>query len=75
MLDESTKGEVIIWNRAASNLAAQWYNYKRPRQWLTSGGLGAVKFGVPAAIGAAVANLGALVVDIDMDGSFIMNVQ
>ncbi|KAK5841220.1 hypothetical protein PVK06_010129 [Gossypium arboreum] len=50
-------------------------NYKRPRQWLTSGGFGAMGFGLPAAIGAAVANPGAVVVDIDGDGSFIMSVQ
>jgi acetolactate synthase-1/2/3 large subunit len=55
--------------------AAQFYKYKRPRQWLTSGGLGAMGFGLPAAIGAAVANPDAIVVDIDGDGSFIMNVQ
>ena len=55
--------------------AAQFYKYKRPRQWLTSGGLGAMGFGLPAAIGAAVANPDAVVVDIDGDGSFMMNVQ
>ncbi|GJZ00070.1 acetolactate synthase [Tanacetum coccineum] len=44
-------------------------------QWLTSGGLGAMGFGLPAAIGAAVARPDAVVVDIDGDGSFMMNVQ
>ncbi|KAG6421305.1 hypothetical protein SASPL_117855 [Salvia splendens] len=55
--------------------AAQFYKYNRPRQWLTSAGLGAMGFGLPAAIGAAVARPDALVVDIDGDGSFMMNVQ
>nr|GEZ69097.1 acetolactate synthase [Tanacetum cinerariifolium] len=44
-------------------------------KWLTSGGLGAMGFGLPAVIGAAVARPDAVVVDIDDDGSFIMNVQ
>lgn len=77
VLDELTDGNAIISTGVGQHQmwAAQFYNYKRPRQWLTSGGLGAMGFGLPAAIGAAVANPGALVVDIDGDGSFIMNVQ
>ncbi|CAD6244364.1 unnamed protein product [Miscanthus lutarioriparius] len=55
--------------------AAQYYTYKRPRQWLSSAGLGAMGFGLPAAAGAAVANPGVTVVDIDGDGSFLMNIQ
>lgn len=76
-LDELTNGEAIISTGVGQHQmwAAQFYKYKRPRQWLTSGGLGAMGFGLPAAIGAAVANPGAIVVDIDGDGSFIMNVQ
>ncbi|KAG0449400.1 hypothetical protein HPP92_027327 [Vanilla planifolia] len=55
--------------------AAQYYNFSRPRQWLSSAGLGAMGFGLPAAAGAAVGNPAVTVVDIDGDGSFLMNVQ
>ncbi|KAH7528213.1 acetolactate synthase 3, chloroplastic [Ziziphus jujuba] len=77
VLDELTEGNAIISTGVGQHQmwAAQFYKYKRPRQWLTSGGLGAMGFGLPAAIGAAVANPDAIVVDIDGDGSFIMNVQ
>uniref|UniRef100_A0A2P2IYQ7 Acetolactate synthase n=1 Tax=Rhizophora mucronata TaxID=61149 RepID=A0A2P2IYQ7_RHIMU len=77
VLDELTDSNAIISTGVGQHQmwAAQFYKYKRPRQWLTSGGLGAMGFGLPAAIGAAVANPGAIVVDIDGDGSFIMNVQ
>jgi acetolactate synthase-1/2/3 large subunit len=77
VLDELTDGNAIISTGVGQHQmwAAQFYKYKRPRQWLTSGGLGAMGFGLPAAIGAAVANPDAIVVDIDGDGSFIMNVQ
>ncbi|TKY71682.1 Acetolactate synthase 3 [Spatholobus suberectus] len=77
VLDELTSGEAIVSTGVGQHQmwAAQFYKCKRPRQWLTSGGLGAMGFGLPAAIGAAVANPGAVVVDIDGDGSFIMNVQ
>nr|KJB27912.1 hypothetical protein B456_005G016500 [Gossypium raimondii] len=77
LLYELTDGNVIISTGVLQHQmwAAQFYKYKRPRQWLTSGGFGAMGFGLPAAIGAAVANPGAVVVDIDGDGSFMMNVQ
>ncbi|CAI0446519.1 unnamed protein product [Linum tenue] len=77
VLDELTNGEAIISTGVGQHQmwAAQHYKYKKPRQWLTSAGLGAMGFGLPAAMGAAVANPGAVVVDIDGDGSFIMNVQ
>nr|QCH40395.1 acetohydroxyacid synthase [Ludwigia hexapetala] len=77
VLDELTDGKAIISTGVGQHQmwAAQFYKYRRPRQWLTSGGLAAMGFGLPAAIGAAVANPGAVVVDIDGDGSFIMNVQ
>ena len=55
--------------------AAQWTNFKRPRTWVTSGGLGSMGFGLPAAMGAQAALPDALVVDIDGDGSFVMNIQ
>nr|BAN92365.1 acetolactate synthase [Bacopa rotundifolia] len=77
VLDELTCGKAIISTGVGQHQmwAAQFYKYNRPRQWLTSGGLGAMGFGLPAAIGAAVARPDAVVVDIDGDGSFIMNVQ
>jgi len=54
---------------------AQAYPFRRPRQWLTSGGLGTMGFGVPAAIGAALAAPERTVVCFSGDGSFKMNVQ
>ncbi|KAL6011632.1 hypothetical protein ACLOJK_002080 [Asimina triloba] len=77
VLDELTNSDAIVTTGVGQHQmwAAQWYNYKRPRQWATSGGLGAMGFGLPAAIGAARAVPGTTVVDIDGDGSFIMNVQ
>ncbi|MFB3890509.1 MAG: biosynthetic-type acetolactate synthase large subunit [Phycisphaerae bacterium] len=51
---------------------AQFYGWRRPRQIITSGGLGTMGFGCPAAIGAQVGNPGATVIDIDGDGSFCM---
>lgn len=55
--------------------AAQFYQFKRPRTWLCSSGLGTMGFGLPAAMGAQIAYPDSLVVDIDGDGSFQMNVQ
>jgi len=52
--------------------AAQFYGWRRPRQIVTSGGLGTMGFGCPAAIGAQFGNPGATVIDIDGDGSFSM---
>jgi acetolactate synthase-1/2/3 large subunit len=55
--------------------AAQWTKLKHPRSWITSGGLGAMGYGLPAAMGAQAAFPDALVVDVDGDGSFLMNIQ
>ncbi len=55
--------------------AAQWTRFDRPRTWVTSGGLGSMGFGLPAAMGVQAAFPDALVVDIDGDGSFVMNIQ
>ncbi len=55
--------------------AAQFYDYSYPRQLLTSGGLGAMGFGLPAAMGAKLACPEKTVVNIDGDGSFQMNIQ
>ncbi|WP_457550352.1 acetolactate synthase large subunit [Archaeoglobus sp.] len=55
--------------------AAQYFKVKYPRQFITSGGLGTMGFGFPAAIGAKVAHPDKIVVDIAGDGSFLMNIQ
>jgi acetolactate synthase I/II/III large subunit len=55
--------------------AAQYFRFNKPRKWVTSGGLGTMGFGYPAALGAKVAHPDHLVIDIDGDGSFLMNVQ
>ena len=55
--------------------AAQYYRLREPRTWLSSSGLGTMGFGLPAAMGAKVAHPDKLVVDIDGDGSFLMNIQ
>ncbi|MDB6022696.1 MAG: ilvB [Pedosphaera sp.] len=77
MLYELTKGEAIITTGVGQHQmwAAQYYKYKFPRQLLTSAGLGAMGYGYPAALGAKVACPNKQVVDIDGDGSFLMNVQ
>ncbi|MEX2175627.1 MAG: biosynthetic-type acetolactate synthase large subunit [Pirellulaceae bacterium] len=55
--------------------AAQFFKFRRPRTWLSSSGLGTMGFGLPAAMGVQAAHPDALVVDIDGDGSFQMNIQ
>jgi len=55
--------------------AAQFYKFREPRTWLSSSGLGTMGFGLPAAMGAKVARPEAVVVDIDGDGSILMNIQ
>ncbi|MFH1740482.1 MAG: thiamine pyrophosphate-dependent enzyme, partial [bacterium] len=55
--------------------AAQYYTFTHPRTWLTSGGLGTMGYGFPAAIGAQAGNPGRLVVDIAGDGSIQFNIQ
>ena len=72
-----TKGEAVIVPGVGQHQmwAAQFYTYKHPRQHLTSGGLGSMGFGLPAAIGAKVACPEKTVINIDGDGSFQMNIQ
>ena len=55
--------------------AAQYFPFSKPRQWLTSGGLGTMGYGLPSAMGAQAANPLKTVIDIDGDGSFLMNIQ
>jgi acetolactate synthase-1/2/3 large subunit len=55
--------------------AAQFYKFRQPRRWLSSSGLGTMGFGLPAALGVQAAHPEALVIDIDGDGSFQMNIQ
>lgn len=55
--------------------AAQYWKFTQPRLWVTSGGLGSMGFGLPAAMGAQAAFPNKLVIDIDGDGSFLMNIQ
>jgi acetolactate synthase-1/2/3 large subunit len=55
--------------------SAQYYKFSKPRRWLSSGGLGTMGFGMPAAMGAKAAHPDLLVVDIDGDGSILMNIQ
>ncbi|MCP5327146.1 MAG: biosynthetic-type acetolactate synthase large subunit [Sinobacteraceae bacterium] len=75
-INRLTRGEAIIATGVGQHQmwAAQYCDFKRPRLWLTSGSMGTMGFGLPAAIGAQVANPDALVIDIDGDASIRMNV-
>ena len=55
--------------------SAQFFKFNKPRTWLSSSGLGTMGFGLPAAMGVQAAHPDALVIDIDGDGSFQMNIQ
>jgi acetolactate synthase I/II/III large subunit len=76
-LYELTKGEAYITTEVGQNQmwAAQFYKFKRPRQLMTSGGLGVMGYGFPAAMGVQVARPDATVIDIAGDGSIQMNIQ
>jgi acetolactate synthase-1/2/3 large subunit len=76
-LYELTKGEAIITTEVGQNQmwAAQYYHFDRPNCFITSGGLGCMGFGLPAALGAQIACPDKLVVDIAGDGSIQMNIQ
>ena len=77
MLYELTGGEAIITTGVGQHQmwSGQWYKYSEPRTFITSGGLGSMGYGYPAALGAKVARPDKQVVDIDGDGSFLMNIQ
>ena len=77
VLYEETKGEAIITTGVGQHQmwAAQYYKFSEPRTYISSLGLGTMGFGLPAAIGAKVANPDKEVINIDGDGCFLMNVQ
>ena len=77
VLYELTKGDAIITTGVGQHQmwAAQFYRFDEPRRYISSLGLGAMGFGYPAAMGAKVACPDKQVIDIDGDGSFVMNVQ
>jgi acetolactate synthase-1/2/3 large subunit len=72
-----TKGKAILTTGVGQHQmwAGQYYDFDKPRTFITSAGLGAMGFGYPAAMGAKVACPDVEVIDIDGDGSFLMNVQ
>jgi len=74
---ELTKGRAIICTEVGQNQmwAAQFYRYNRPRSFISSGGLGTMGYGFPAAIGAQIGRPNEIVFDIAGDGSFQMNIQ
>ncbi len=76
-LYELTKGDAIITTGVGQHQmwAGQWFKYEHPRQFITSGGLGSMGFGLPSALGIKVAHPDKEVIDIDGDGSFLMNIQ
>jgi acetolactate synthase-1/2/3 large subunit len=76
-LYNQTQGRAIITTEVGQNQmwAAQYYHFDKPSHFVTSGGLGCMGFGLPAAIGAQIARPDALVVDIAGDGSIQMNIQ
>jgi acetolactate synthase-1/2/3 large subunit len=77
MLDKFSGGDAIITTEVGQNQmwTAQFYKFNKPRHLVTSGGLGTMGFGLPAAIGAQMAFPDKLVIDVAGDGSIQMNIQ
>ena len=76
-LHELTGGDAIICTEVGQNQmwAAQFYQFNKPNQWMTSGGLGVMGYGFHAAIGAQMAAPDKIVIDVAGDGSIQMNIQ
>ncbi|RMH56608.1 MAG: biosynthetic-type acetolactate synthase large subunit [Candidatus Hydrogenedentota bacterium] len=77
LLNQRLTSETIVTTGVGQHqmFAAQFLTFEEPRRWLTSGGLGTMGFGLPAAMGAQLARPEATVINIDGDGSFQMNIQ
>src|ERR1700730_2993935 len=75
-INRYARGEAIITTGVGQHQmwAAQYCDFTAPRLWLTSGSMGTMGFGLPAAIGAQIANPARLVIDIDGDSSIRMNI-
>jgi acetolactate synthase I/II/III large subunit len=75
-INRLTRGEAIIATGVGQHQmwAAQYFDFRQPRLWLTSGSMGTMGFGLPAAIGAAFACPGKTVIDVDGDASIRMNI-
>jgi acetolactate synthase-1/2/3 large subunit len=75
-INRHTGGDAIISTGVGQHQmwAAQLFDFRSPRQWLTSGSMGTMGFGLPAAIGAQIARPGRLVIDFDGDASIRMNI-
>ena len=75
-INRLTRGEAIITTGVGQHQmwAAQYFDFRTPRLWLTSGSMGTMGFGLPAAVGAQFAQRGRLVIDFDGDASIRMNI-
>jgi len=76
-LYEATNGDAIVTTEVGQNQmwTAQYYHFDKPNHFITSGGLGCMGFGLPAAIGAQIARPDKVVIDVAGDGSIQMNIQ
>lgn len=76
-IDEVSRGEAIICTEVGQHQmwAAQWFNYTKPRTFISSGGLGTMGFGFPASIGAKLGRPEKIVFNVAGDGSIQMNIQ